>query len=178
MRRLSQQKHFPPSRRLLYCVLKGLPRLDVTLHGLPAEAAAGELLRAQVRGQGRPAAAVAGSACNRSDGAAEQAAEAPATTSMCLTRHACVHCCCCWQVVVRNSGLLPARNLKVAVSHPAVALADTASVQPLPAGADATLGAAGACASVWQALTGAAGGGGCACSCLLRMPAGGFRVCC
>lgn len=48
-RRPSQQKHFPPARRLLYCVLKGLPRLDVTLHGLPAEAAAGELLRAQVR---------------------------------------------------------------------------------------------------------------------------------
>lgn len=51
--RPSQQKHFPPSRRLLFHVLKGMPRLELAIAGLPTAAAAGELLRVQV---GRPGA--------------------------------------------------------------------------------------------------------------------------
>ena len=46
--RPSQQKHFPPSRRLLFHVLKGMPRLELSIAGLPTTAAAGELLRVQV----------------------------------------------------------------------------------------------------------------------------------
>jgi hypothetical protein len=46
--RPSQRKHYPPSRRLVFHVLRGMPRLALTLEGLPAEAAAGELLRVQV----------------------------------------------------------------------------------------------------------------------------------
>jgi hypothetical protein len=46
--RPSQQKHYPPSRRLLFHVLKGMPRLELSIAGLPTTAAAGELLRVQV----------------------------------------------------------------------------------------------------------------------------------
>jgi hypothetical protein len=48
--RPSQRKHYPPARRLVFHVLRGMPRLALTLDGLPSEAAAGELLRLQVRG--------------------------------------------------------------------------------------------------------------------------------
>jgi hypothetical protein len=47
--RPSQQKHYPPSRRLLFHVLKGMPRLELSVAGLPTTAAVGELLRVQVR---------------------------------------------------------------------------------------------------------------------------------
>jgi hypothetical protein len=46
--RPSQQKHYPPSRRLLFHVLKGMPRLELSIAGLPTAAAVGELLRVQV----------------------------------------------------------------------------------------------------------------------------------
>lgn len=46
--RPSQQKHYPPSRRLLFHVLKGMPRLELSITGLPTAAAVGELLRVQV----------------------------------------------------------------------------------------------------------------------------------
>ncbi|WIA13573.1 hypothetical protein OEZ85_007140 [Tetradesmus obliquus] len=45
--RPSQRKHYPPSKRLVFHVLRGMPRLVLSLDGLPAEAAAGELLRLQ-----------------------------------------------------------------------------------------------------------------------------------
>lgn len=51
--RPSQQKHYPPSRRLLFHVLKGMPRLELSIAGLPTTAAAGELLRVQVRWAGQ-----------------------------------------------------------------------------------------------------------------------------
>lgn len=46
--RPSQQKHYPPSRRLLFHVLKGMPRLELSISGLPTAAATGELIKAQV----------------------------------------------------------------------------------------------------------------------------------
>ncbi|WIA33724.1 hypothetical protein OEZ86_006842 [Tetradesmus obliquus] len=93
--RPSQRKHYPPSKRLVFHVLRGMPRLALSLDGLPAEAAAGELLRLQVQ--------------------------------------------------LRNVGLLPADNLKVAVSSPGVAIAAAAA-----AAATATAGST----DVWSELSG------------------------